>query len=96
MYLQPVTLNTHTLNTLLQAVPANAAQSIKLVKHLAENPLSSTAEVIAATSATNLSNVASRVNNAIRPHGYFIACQFSPAASAVFQWAIYAIAGGAV
>jgi hypothetical protein len=93
--LQPVTLPADTLHALLQAIPANAEQSHKLVSYLASNPLAPSAEVTAATGATNLANVAHRVNRALYEHGLMIGCQKSPAAAAAFQWAVYAVGGAA-
>jgi hypothetical protein len=95
----PTTIPQDTLHTIVNRIPFNSMQAIRLVRYLANNPLTVTVEVNRACALGNISHVARKLNPFLWSFGYQIGCERPPLPipnrfsepSGMFLWSIYAV-----
>ncbi len=96
----PTTIPQDSLALIVNRIPFSSTQAVRLVRYLAENPLSVTVEVNKACAVGNISQVARKLNPFLWPFGYQIGCERPPLPvpnrfrepSSMFLWSIYAVA----
>lgn len=97
--MQPTPIPPDKLGLVLNRIPGNFKQALRLVEYLGQHPRTVTVEANRACAIGNLSDVAHKVNPYLWPLGYMVGCERPPTPlpnrfgepSNMFLWSVFAV-----